>query len=223
MIAAAEGYQCLVTVPAKTSSEKIRTMELFGAEVRVSPQGVSVNSPEHDVNRARRLAETLPGAVLLNQYQSQDQDNIDAHYDGTDPKIWEDMDGRVDYLVAAASFGGTVRGIARYLKERNPDIQVIMHDPKGSAFFDYFHTGKPDAVSSYRIEGAGKDGICPIHDFSLIDRVESFTDEEAFALVQRLACQEGLLVGGCAGGVLAVINKLNNNIRPASRAVEETI
>ncbi len=214
MIAAALGYKAMITVPAKTSYEKVNTMRAFGAEVIICDP-CPPDSPEHYTNKAPLLAKTMNNAVFLGQYEN--PVNVDTHYHETAAEIWEQMDGNIDYLLAASSSGGTITGIAKFLKEKNKSIQIIMPDPKGSIFYPTFHNipGKHEA-SAYQIEGAGKDKICPIHDFSLIDDVLQFTDEEAFATIKKLAETEGLLVGGSAGGCLSVLNQLNHQIKPTA-------
>lgn len=212
MIASVLGYQTIITVPYKTSREKISTMELYGAEVIVSPKEVTVDSPEHYVNKARILSQKNINAVLLNQYEN--PINVETHYQQTAQEIWEDMAGQIDYVVAAASSGGTITGVGRYLKEKNNQIQVIMPDPVGSVFYDHFH-GYQEKASPYQIEGAGKDKVCGIHDFSVIDDVIQFTDQAAFTTVKHLARTEGILVGGSAGGAMSILKQLNERVSPS--------
>jgi cystathionine beta-synthase len=214
MIAAVLGYQALITVPDKTSLEKINFMRTFGAEVVIC-KACPADSPEHYTNKARLLAETMENTVFLGQYEN--PVNVETHYRETALEIWDQMDGKIDYLLAAASSGGTITGVAKFLKEKNPNINIIMPDPKGSIFYDAFHhPDKKPTHTSYQIEGAGKDKICPIHDFSLIDDVLQFTDEEAFVTIKKLAQTEGLLVGGSAGGAISTVEQLNQRIKPGS-------
>ena len=215
MIAVILGYKAVITVPPKTSPEKIKTMEAFGAEVIICRANVPPDSPDHYTNRAKILSAMLPNAVLLGQYDS--DVNVQTHYDQTAQELWEQMDGKIDYLVAAASSGGTITGIAKFLKEKNSHIQIIMPDPVGSVFHHYFHHKNMDIhPHPYRVEGAGKDKICSIHQFSLIDDVLTFTDEDAFNTTKRLAQTEGILAGGSGGGALFVAEQLHARI--ASRA-----
>ncbi len=214
MIAAVLDYHAIITVPAKTSHEKINTMRAFGAEVIICDT-CPPDSPEHYTNKARTLASTIKNAVYLGQYEN--PINVETHYTETAKEIWEQMDGQIDYFLAASSSGGTITGIAKFLKEKNPEIKIIMPDPKGSIFYPTFHQHPaPPKAAAYQVEGAGKDKICPIHDFSLIDDVLQFTDEEAFETVRKLARTEGLLVGGSAGGVLSVLNQLNEQLPEGS-------
>ena len=207
MVAAVLGYKAIITVPEKASQEKIRAMLSFGAEVFVCPSGVRHDSPEHYINKAKQLASGLTGSILLGQYEN--QLNVQTHYEKTAREIWQQMEGKIDYLIATASSGGTITGIAKYFKERNSDVKVIMPDPVGSVFYHHYHQQNETQLIPYLVEGAGKDQICSIHDFNYIDDVQQFTDEEAFSAVRKLARTEGILAGGSSGGVLSVAEKLN--------------
>lgn len=207
MIGTLLGYSVTITVPSKTSQEKINTMRAYGAEVIVCSD-VSTDSSEHYTNKARILSENHPDSLYFNQYQS--DENVNAHYQSTAVEIWEQMNGKIDYLIAPASSGGTITGVGKFLKEKNPSIQIILPDPVGSIFYDYFNQNQLQP-KKYQIEGAGKDKVCDIHDFSIIDDVIQFTDEEAFNAIKKLALTEGLLSGGSSGGALVVAEKLAYN------------
>lgn len=218
MIAVILGYQAVITVPPKISLEKINTMRAFGAEVIICKANVPPDSPEHYTNKAKMLASTRLNAILLGQYDS--QINVQTHYEQTAQELWEQMDGKIDYLVAAASSGGTITGVAQFLKEKNEQIKIIMPDPFGSVFHHYFyHKNLQVAHQSYRVEGAGKDKICSIHNFDLIDDVIQFSDDNAFNAIKRLAQTEGILAGPSAGGALFVAEQLERRIdKHAKRA-----
>ena len=208
MIAVILGYQAVITVPQKTSLEKIKTMQAFGADVIVCAAGVPPDSPEHYTNKAKILSSTRPNSVLLGQYES--QVNVQTHYEQTAHELWEQMGGNIDYLVAAASSGGTITGVAKFLKNKSDQIKIIMSDPVGSVFHHYFyHRNLQITPQPYRVEGAGKDKVCSIHDFDLIDEVVQFTDVDAFNTTKRLAQTEGILAGGSSGGALFVAEQLN--------------
>ena len=209
MIASLLGYNVVIIVPKKTSQEKINIMRIYGATVIICEGTTSADSPEHYTNKAKILSEKEPGSLYFNQYGN--DENAHTHYRSTAVEIWKQMNGNIDYLIAPASSGGTITGIGRFMKEKNPNIKIILPDPIGSIFYDYFH-GNELAIKSYEVEGAGKDKICDIHDFSVIDDVIQFTDEEAFHAVKRLATTEGLLVGGSSGGALVVAEKLTKKI-----------
>lgn len=210
MIASVLGYHAVITVPHKTSQEKINTMRAYGAKVIVCKEGIKSDSPEHYTNMARILSEQDSGSLYLNQYG--DENNVCAHACYTAEEIWQQTGGKIDYLIAPASSGGTITGIGKFLKQKNPDIKIILPDPIGSVFYDYFY-GNELMPQSYGVEGAGKDKICNIHDFNVIDEVIKFTDEEAYATAKRLALTEGVLSGGSSGGALFVAEKIASMIQ----------
>lgn len=215
MIAAVLGYKAIITVPEKTSIEKIQTMKAYGAVVIVCKHGVSSDSPEHYSNKARILSENHPGSIYLNQYDS--EENVQTHYYSTALELWKQMKYKIDYFVATASSGGTITGVGRFLKEKNPHIKIVLADPIGSVFYDYFHK-KDLTPQTYCVEGAGKDKICSIHNFEIIDEVIQFSDKEAFDAVKRLMQTEGIFSGGSSGGVLVAAEKLaanfNSRLKP---------
>jgi cystathionine beta-synthase len=199
MIASIKGYHAILTMPDKVSIEKQNALRAYGAEVVICPTGVRPDSPEHYVNKAKQLAAEIPGAFRLDQYDN--PLNPQAHYRTTGPEIWQQCSGSIDIFVASGSTGGTVSGCGRYLKEKKKSLQVVMPDPFGSIYYDYFRTGKiPQGGScNYHVEGIGEDHIAKAMDFSIIDRMLQFTDQEAFGMARQLAEKEGLLVGGSAG------------------------
>src|SRR3990172_3924612 len=138
IVAAVKGYKCIFTIPDKMSIEKIRRLRAFGAEVVVTPTAVPPESPQSYYSVARRLAEEIPGACLLMQYDN--PTNLEAHYASTGPEIWNQTDGKITHFVAGMGTGGTISGTGKYLKEKNPGCQVIGIDPVGSILTDYFHT-----------------------------------------------------------------------------------
>src|SRR5579863_5797648 len=200
MIAAARGYRAILVMPAKASLEKQIAARAMGAEVIVAPPDAKPGDPLHYVQHSLDLARKIPNSFRINQYDN--PDNAEAHYLSTGPEIWRQTQGRIDYFVAAASTGGTLSGTARYLKERNPAIKVVMPDPEGSIYAGYFRTGRVDAPNpprKYHVEGVGKDHLAACMDFSLVDEVLTFRDQDAFGAARRLAREEGILAGGSAG------------------------
>ncbi|HVM77832.1 MAG TPA: cysteine synthase family protein [Stellaceae bacterium] len=208
MIAAARGYRAILVMPAKASIEKQLAARALGAEVIVSPPDAKPGDPEHYVQKSLDLAREIPGAFRINQYDN--PDNPEAHYLSTGPEIWEQCGGRIDYFVAAGSTGGTVSGTGRYLKERNPALKVVLPDPAGSIYAPYFRTGSFDASHKrkYQVEGVGKDHIVECMDFSVIDEVMTFSDQDAFGAARRLARLEGILAGGSSGANVWAAMKL---------------
>ncbi|MGH7540483.1 MAG: pyridoxal-phosphate dependent enzyme [Gemmatimonadota bacterium] len=195
--AAVKGYRCVFAIPDKMSDEKIRMVKAFGAEVVVTPTAVPPDHPDYYGNVARRIAERTPGAVLADQFFN--PVNPRAHYASTGPEIWEQTEGRVTHFVTAPATGGTISGVARYLKERNPEIRVVAGDPVGSIFTRYFETGEKSEGAPYKVEGVGNDKIPGTLDFELIDEFCQVPDPVAFAMARRMTREEGLFAGSSSG------------------------
>jgi cystathionine beta-synthase/cysteine synthase A len=202
MIAAARGYKAILTMPDKVSEEKRSVLRAFGAEIVICPTSVSPDSDNHYVRKARAIAAQIPDSFMINQYDN--AKNAEAHYLTTGPEIWEQMGDAIDYFVASGSTGGTVSGTGRFLKEKKPSVKVVMPDPYGSIYYTYFKTGAIDEseVASYEIEGVGEDHLAKCMDFSLVDEMYQFTDDDAFHVALRAAREEGLFVGPSAGANL---------------------
>jgi cystathionine beta-synthase len=195
--AALKGYRCIFTMPDKMSQEKVRLLKAFGAEVIITPTAVPPDHPDNYVQAAKRIVASTPGAVLADQFYN--QVNPEAHYATTGPELWAQTDGRITHFVASAGTGGTISGVGRFLKERNPDIRVIAGDPVGSIFASYFATGEKGEDAPYKVEGIGNDKLPSTLWFDVIDEFHPINDRDAFRMARRLTREEGLFVGGSAG------------------------
>jgi cystathionine beta-synthase len=192
--AAIRGYKCIFVMPDKMSQEKVALLRAYGAEVVITPTAVAPESPESYYRVADRLTEEIPGAFQPNQYFN--QENPNAHYETTGPEIWEQTGGRLDAIVVGVGTGGTITGTGRYLKERDPKIQVVGADPEGSLY-------SGDTPRPYLIEGIGEDFWPETFDPSVVDRYVRVSDRESFRLARAITRQEGILVGGSSGTALA--------------------
>jgi cystathionine beta-synthase len=187
--AAIRGYRCIFVMPDKMSQEKISLLRAYGAEVVICPTAVPPESPESYYRVADRLTEEIPGAFQPNQYFN--PENPAAHYDTTGPEIWRQTDGKIDVLVAGVGTGGTITGVARYLKEQKPDVMVVGADPEGSIYSGDVHP--------YLTEGIGEDFWPSTFDPALVDRYVRVSDRDAFRMARRITREEGILVGSSSG------------------------
>ncbi len=219
MIAAIRGYRAILTMPDKVSIEKQNALKAFGAEIVIAPTSAAPDSPEHYVNIAIRLANETPNSFRINQYDN--PLNPEAHYLTTGPEIWEQSGGKVDYFVASGSTGGTISGVGRYLKEKKPNVKVIMPDPIGSIYYEYFKTGKvPEGGNCcYNLEGIGEDHLAKAMDFSVVDEVIKVADKDAFATGRLLAKKEGILAGGSSGANVWVALELAKKLKSPATIV----
>jgi cystathionine beta-synthase len=210
LAAALKGYRCIFTLPDKMSQEKVRLLRAFGAEVIITPTAVPPDHPENYVMKAKAIAKQTPNAVLANQFYN--QVNPEAHYRTTGPEIWEQTDGKVTHFVAGAGTGGTVSGVGRYLKERNPDVQIVVADPDGSIFREYQRTGKVTQGQPYKVEGVGNDKIPETLHFDWIDEFVTVSDRDAFHMARRITREEGLFVGGSTGLIVTAALQIARQI-----------
>ena len=203
--AAVKGYKCIFVMPDKMSDEKIHSLRAFGAKVVVTPTAVYPEDPRSYYSVAKKLVEVTPNCFYANQYHN--PDNPEIHYLTTGPEIWEQTGGEVDVLVAGIGTGGTVSGIAKYLKEKKPSVKVVAVDPIGSILTNYFKTGKIDAATKvYKIEGIGEDFIPSNIDFKLIDEFVQVNDKESFLMCRDLLLKEGIFGGvSCGSAVCGTI------------------
>ena len=214
-----KGYRCIFTTTDKQSKEKIDALKAFGAEVIVCPTDVDPEDPRSYYSVSSRLAKEIPGSWKANQYDN--LSNTKAHYEWTAPEIWEQTDGRVTHLVIGVGTGGTVSGIGRYFKERNPAVKVWGVDTYGSVFKKYKDTGIFDKneIYPYVTEGIGEDFLPANVDFAMIDHFEKVTDKDAAIMTRRLAREEGIWVGNSAGAAMAGVVQLADHFGPDDMVV----
>jgi cystathionine beta-synthase len=205
MVAAVKGYRCIFVLPDKMAAEKIALLKGYGAEVVITPTAVAPDSPESYNGVADRLAREIPGAWRPNQFAN--MTNPEVHYRTTGPEIWEQTDGKVTVFVAGVGTGGTVSGVARYLKEMNPDIKVIGADPEGSVLSG----GTP---KSWKVEGIGEDFVPKTFNGQLVDEWLRVSDAESFQTARNLARREGMLLGGSTGTNVAAALRYARRLGP---------
>jgi len=197
MAASLKGYRCICTMPDKMSSEKVKLLRAFGAEVIITPTAVPPDHPDHCLQKARSITAETPGAVMADQFYN--QANPQAHHDTTGREIWEQSEGRVTHFVASAGTGGTITGVGRYLKEKNSSVSIIGIDPEGSMIAPFFNTGEKVEGHPYKVEGIGNDKIPGVLDLDTVDEYRTGEDGDAFRMARRLTREEGLFAGGSSG------------------------
>ncbi len=202
LVSIIKGYNCILAVSSKAASGKINMLKAMGAKVYVCPAHVKADDPRSYYEVAKRLHAETANSVYINQYFN--KLNAEAHYNSTGPEIWKQTNGEITHLVAASGTGGTISGVAKYLKEQNPDIKVLGVDAFGSILKKFHETGEfdKDEIYPYRIEGLGKNLIPTATDFSVIDVFEKVTDEASAHRARELAVTEGLFTGYTSGAII---------------------
>ncbi|MCB0390150.1 MAG: cystathionine beta-synthase [Bdellovibrionales bacterium] len=195
LVGAVRGYKVIIVMPEKMSKEKQVAMEALGAEIVRTPTEVASEHPDSHISVAKRMEQELPNAHILDQYAN--PANPMAHIEGTALEIWEDLNGKVDMVVGGAGTGGTISGIATFMKEHNPNCKIVGADPVGSIL------AGDEEIKSYQVEGIGYDFIPEVLNRSLIDKWVKTEDKESFHLARRLIKEEGLLCGGSSGSAMA--------------------
>jgi cystathionine beta-synthase len=208
-----KGYKCIFTSTDKQSKEKFDALRAFGAEVIVCPTNVEPEDPRSYYSVSSRLEREVPNSWKPNQYDN--LSNSQAHYEQTGPEIWAQTEGKITHLVVGVGTGGTISGTAKFLKEQNPNIQVLGIDTYGSVFKKYKETGIMDKneIYPYITEGIGEDFLPQNVDFSLIDHFEKVTDKDAALMTRQIAMQEGIFAGNSTGSAVAGVLQMKDRFK----------
>ena len=211
LAAIVKGYKLICVSTDKQSKEKFDVLRAVGAEVVVCPTDVTPDDPRSYYSTSKRIAEETPNAWYVNQYDN--PSNAQAHYEQTGPEIWEQTDGKITHFVVGVGTGGTISGVAKFLKEKNPAIKVWGIDTYGSVFKKYHETGIFDEaeIYPYITEGIGEDILPANVDFSLIDHFEKVTDKDAAIFTRKLAREEGIFAGNSCGAAIKGLLQLNTH------------
>lgn len=216
MMATLHGLRCKMVVRQQTSREKLDALRAMGVDLVLVDGTLPPEHPESYNRKARQVAAETPRAFCPDQHNN--RENNEAHYRTTGPEIWEQMEGRIDVLVAGIGTGGTVSGVARYLKERDPEVRVVAVDSHGSVFTEYFRTGEPGRPGPYLLEGLGDEEVIGCPEFEVIDDILQVEDAEAFRAARELARKEGILAGGSSGAVLWGVRQVAARLDPERSA-----
>ncbi len=212
MVAAIRGYKSIFVMPDKMSDEKRNLLRAYGAKVVITPTAVMAQDERSYYKVSDRLAKEIQGAYKPDQYHN--PANPEIHYQTTGQEIWEQTEGKITHLVVGMGTGGTITGVAKFLKEKNPKVKIIGVDPVGSVFYEYKLSGKfPALMKTYKVEGVGEDFIPSTIDFNYIDEVIQVEDKDCFLTARSLAREEGLLTGGSSGMVLWAALKVIRTLR----------
>lgn len=206
------GYKLICTISDKQSKEKMDILKAMGAEVYVCPTNVAPEHPESYYSVAKRLNKEIPNSYYPNQYDN--LSNRLAHYESTGPEIWEQTEGKITHFIVGVGTGGTISGIGKYLKEKNPNIKIWGVDSYGSVYKKYHETGIFDEneIYSYITEGIGEDIIPENVDFDVIDHFEKVTDKDGAIFARKIAKQEGIMVGYSCGSAAAALDQLKDQL-----------
>lgn len=215
MVGKLKGYKVIITLPEKMSNEKVNILKGLGAEIIRTPTEASYDSPESHISVAKKLNKEIKDSYILDQYNN--NANPDIHYEETGEEIWKQCNGKLDYFICGVGTGGTIAGISKKLKEKNPNIKIIGVDPLGSILASPSNLNTN--ISNYQVEGIGYDFIPKVLDYKNIDKWYKSNDKDSFINSKRLINEEGLLCGGSSGSAFSVALNIAKDLEEDKRIV----
>jgi cystathionine beta-synthase len=201
MVCAQRGYKCIIVIPDKMSVERTKMIRAYGGQVVITRTDVALDDPESFMSTARRITAEIPGAVMADQFVN--QANPEIHYKTTAEEIWEQTEGKITAFVMGMGTGGSISGVSKFLKEKNPKIRIIGAEPEGSIIKHYFDTGDLLEGKIYAVEGIGEDFLPKTLHLDNVDDMIYISDKESFKWAKQISQQEGIFVGGSSGTILA--------------------
>ena len=201
LMATTRGYKSCFVMPDKQSEEKRQALRAWGSKVVITPTNVDATDPRSYYKVSERLVQETANSCYGNQYHN--PSNPKAHYNGTGPELWNQLDGKIDAFFAGIGTGGTITGCGKFFKEKNKDVQVVGVDPVGSLYYDYFYSGVQTKPYTYVLEGIGEDFMPSTMDFNNVDDIVRVTDQECFIMTRRLVAEEGIFAGASSGAAIA--------------------
>ena len=217
LASAVKNYRCIIVLPEKMSKEKVDVLKALGAEIIRTPTEAAYDAPDSHISVAKRLQTEIDNSYILDQYKN--PSNPAAHYDDTAEEIWRQCDGKVDMIVCGAGTGGTISGIAKKLKEYNPNVIVVGVDPFGSILAQPDNLNEGHPIQPYQVEGIGYDFIPDVLDRTLIDRWYKSNDKDSLVMMRRLIRDEGLLCGGSSGSAVSIALHAAKSLKKGQRCV----
>jgi len=210
MVAAQKGYRCIIVMTDKTSEERRQIIQAFGAEVVMTSIQAKPDEPEFYLNLAQSIANEIPGSVLIDQFFN--KANPQTHYETTAQEIWMQMQGEIDAFIGGIGTGGTLSGVAKFLKEKNSQIRIIAADPIGSILKQFHETGQTSEGKIYKVEGIGEDFVPETLHLRYVDTIIEVDDKTSFAAARELTRTEGIFCGGSSGTIITVAKQISQDL-----------